>query len=467
MKGRWSGIEDVATFVRREFGEAVLGDVRLKARLQKIAEGMTCDPSRSIPQAMGDWAATKAAYRFFANPDVNREKVLEGHVQSTVRRLRGEEAVLVIEDTTSLNFSHHPATQGLGKIGAAKWPNQLEGALVHSALAVSMGSHRVLGLLDQQVILRKGHHPADETKVERHRRARESRKWMTSSRRVVQRVSGVAAAIFVFDREGDVFEGVEDLQQQGARFVIRASQNRRLETTGAGPAYLLDRIRGEPGRGQTTVSVQARGGRKERTADLTLRAGTYWISPPRIRAQKGQPREISVVYASEETAPTGVEPLEWVLLTSEPVEEVAQIVTVLQHYSARWKIEEWHKVLKTGCRLESRQLEKWERLEVLLAIFSVIAWRLLALRDAARGLDVPLCEEVLEEAERFLLRTLDRAGHDFTKASAYLRALARLGGFLDRRRDDEPGWITIWRGYSRMCDIRIGFELAESRRRSG
>lgn len=445
--------------MREEFGTAHLGDERLNRRLQAVAANLARDPGWSIPHASGGWPATKATYRFCDNESVTREKVMEAHVESTRGRVQEESVILVVEDTSFLNYTHHPKLEGVGKIGARKYPNQLKGVLLHTALAVTPETHRVLGVLDQEVIIREKYQKPGETAAQKRKRSRESEKWMSSARRVIGKLPTAERVIFVFDREGDIFEAIEELQDFGGRFVIRAALNRRIESDGKDRAYLFDTVRSEPILGIKEETIPAGGGRKERVATVSLRVGTYRLMPPKGRDRSGESRQVNVVSAVEEDPPEGVDPVAWLLLTSEPVSNREEALTVLSHYCGRWKIEEWFKALKTGCRIEQRQLEKWDRLEVLLGIYSVIAWRLLSLRDAARSDDTWPEEETLTSSQRTILKRMDTSLRSGDGPRAYLRAIAKLGGFLGRKRDGDPGWITLWRGFSRLRDIEVGYDL--------
>ena len=455
-------LSDLGAFSREEFGRSDLGDARLDRRLVAMVEKLAADPGMSIPKAMGDWGQAKAAYRFFDNDDVTREKVLDPHYGATGERLADFELVLVVQDSCYLNYTHHPGTEGLGNIGTKAQKNQLRGVLIHSSLAVAAGTHRVLGLLDQQVVVRENYQASREHWKKTRRRDRESQKWPLGARNVAGRGTRMDRLVFVFDREGDVFEAIEEIQDLGARFVIRANHNRLLKETGGKSAYLLDAIRKAPVVAHMPVKVSAGGGRPERTADVALRAGSYTIMPPCDRKRRGAARDVNVLWIVEEHPPKGVDALEWILLTSEPLKNGEAAMAVARHYCGRWKIEEWHKALKTGCKIEDRQLEDWGRLAVLLAIFSVIAWRLLVLRDAARaGEDCP--PDALSKEDRTILRKLSPSMPKGADARQYLRAIAKLGGFLGRKSDGEPGWITLWHGYTRLCDMRLGVRAAGRR----
>ncbi len=444
-------------FILEEFGGAQLGDERLDRRLRHVACDLARDPGKSIPGAAGSSAAAKAAYRFFSHGSVTRERVMQPHVESTIRRVLEEPVVLVVEDTTTLSYSHHPAAEGMGKIGARQGLDRMQGVLVHSALAVTVGRHEALGILDQEVIVRKGYQPPQESRRSRIKRPRESGKWMSCARRVLDRLKDPSRAIFVFDREGDVFEVLEGIQDLGGRFVIRASWNRLVRTADGKSGYALDEVRREAVMARMEVRLAPGGGRRERIARVCVRAGRYEVLPPRIQPGGRRSRRVHLVHVKEEDPPPGVEGLEWFLLTGEPIDTPEEAMRVVEHYRGRWKIEEWHKALKTGCRMEDRQLETWDRLEVLLGILSVMAWRLLALRDAAkRGARAP---DPLTETQRLILRKMDPGLGKKSCAQDYLVAIAKLGGFLARKSDGNPGWITLWRGWTRLRDVEVGFAL--------
>jgi hypothetical protein len=413
--------------------------------------------------AWGKSKSRKAAYRFFANDDVTREKVLDPHYAATVGRVAGLGAVLVVQDSCFLNYTHHPGTEGLGNIGSKGQKNQLRGVMLHSSLAVTPGTHRVMGLLDQQVVVREGYQAKDEkSKKMRRRGDRESEKWSRGARNVVGRLPEAGLLVFVFDREGDVFEAIEQIQDLGSRFVIRANHNRLLEAADGERAYLLDATQKRPVLTRMSVTVPAGSGRKERTADVALRAGQYAIRPPSDHKRRGDSRQVNLLWIVEEKPPKGVEALEWHLVTSEPLDTPEAAIAVARHYCGRWKIEEWHKALKTGCKMEERQLEDWDRLEILLALLSVIAWRLLVLRDAARA-EEACPPDALSDEDREILRKVQPKLHKNADAREYLRAVAKLGGFLARKSDGHPGWMTLWLGYARLCDMRLGFRAAGGR----
>lgn len=448
---------DTLAFVAREFAGASLGDERRRKRLVRVVLDLLEDPSRSIPKASGTWAGAKGAYRFFSNRHVTRESVMKAHWEQTAERIQSRESVLVVEDTTYLNFTHHPATKGLGKIGNRNAKKPLLGVVVHSALAVEVGTHRVLGLIDQEVIVREDYQPADESRAQLRERPRESDKWMTCARRAIERVGKAEGLIFTFDREGDIFDVLGEIQERGARYVIRATWNRRTEGSEGG--HLLDQIRAEPILGEMSLDLPAGSGQRARTVALELRAASYRILPP-PGCKSNEPLEIRIVCAQQKKPAEGETPLEWILLTSEEIGTVQNVEAVIQHYTGRWKIEEWHKALKTGCKIEERELEDWDRLDVLLGVLSIVAWRLLVVRDAARFGDASV-DDYLSGSEQAVLRGMDPKLPKTPSLRDYLRSIAKLGGFLARKRDGDPGWITLWQGFTRLRDLDRGFRLAQ------
>lgn len=249
--------------------------------------------------------------------------------------------------------------------------------------------------------------------------------------------------------------------------MIRGNYDRRVLSSKEGRAYLFQEIKKRPIGRHHEVYIPAGGGRQARTAQVNLRWDGFEVLPPKARDRKGESRKLNVVWIVEDNPPPDANPIEWYLLTNLVVQNESDALAVLENYCARWQIEEWHKGIKTGCRFEGRQLETWSRMEVLLAIFSVIAWRLLALRAAARSTVTRLPDDLLSETQIQLLHHLEPALMDCDDARSYLRSIAKLGGFLARKRDGDPGWITLWRGFARLRDLEMGFDFAKGPPRYG
>lgn len=437
--------------IAQEFAGVDLGDERLKHRCQKVAQAMGKNPDKSIPEACGDWASTQGAYRFFANEKVSREAVLDGHLGCTMERCAGRE-FLAIQDTTFLNFTHLAETEGLGPIGTAEG---LKGLVVHNTLAVELEHGDILGLLHQQVWAREGRKDPKETKKQRRLRERESQSWTRGVEAIRQ--YGLSEAIHVMDREGDIYEVLERLVDGKGRFVIRACGNRLLADSEE-KKYLLETVRNSSPIGQIAVDVPARPGQAKRQAQLTLRRVRVTVRPSNALGRKGADLPIQVVEVHEEHPPKGCSALCWVLLTTEPTETVEDCIRVIKIYSRRWKIEEFHMGLKTGCHTEERQFQSRERLEIFLGLASIISVMMLRLRDAARR---ELTGGVfLTQVQQRLLRDRYRDLGPQPTVREIMRAVARLGGFLARKGDGEPGWRTLWRGMYALLLMEHGYLCA-------
>lgn len=438
--------------VSQEFSEVDLGDERLEKRCLRLAAQLSAQPNKSVPQACGTWGDTKAAYRFFSNDRVTREKLLEPHVRQTVKRSNERVSIIAIQDTTYFTMGHQ-ATEGLGSIGGS---DEVPGFVAHSAMAVCCDKGEVLGLLHQEVWARGERKPKNERTVQRRCRPRESERWARGIEQIGQ--MGIKTKVLhVFDREGDIYEAIDLLDRTRQGFVIRASSNRRLS---GGQGYLFDKIRKTAELGQMGIEVSAKKGHPARKAELTVRAATLRIRPPLELHGKGRDIEVGIIQLCEITPPKSEEALEWLLLTSEAHATIEDCAQIARHYSKRWKIEEFHMGLKSGCQLEERQLQTRHRLEAFLGLANVIAVLLLRLRDAARSDQAPSAAHLLSPIQTKLLATrYPKIGDDPTTRDA-LRAIAQLGGFLARKGDGEPGWRTIWRGMQSLLLMEYGCIVA-------
>ncbi|MGX2039986.1 IS4 family transposase [Methylocaldum sp. MU1018] len=361
----------VAAWAREEFGQADLGDSRRTERLVHIATARGERPAASLPEGVEDPSALKGLYRFMANERVEREAVLTSDYRATAERCAREAVVLAVQDTTEVDYSHHPATEGLGLLGDERH----RGFLLHSTLAIT--PNRVpLGLLDQQVIYRRA-----EEYGKRHRRKqrpiaeKEIRKWLDS----LDRTRAVSAAylelllVSVGAREADVYDLFWRAEPWPHPMLIRACWNRGVIHE---ERYLWDFIEHPSVAGDYRVTVPRQGARREREATVTVRYGRVSLKPPVHRAREHLPAlPVDVILAREEDPPAGVEPLTWLLITTVAVTDLESALERIQWYTCRWGIEVYHKVLKSGCRIEDRQFDNARTLERYLAVDAVVAWR--------------------------------------------------------------------------------------------
>lgn len=444
-----------------QFAQVELGDRRRTRRAIRVAEQMARHPAGSIPEQAGDWAGTKASYRLFSEEDVTFEALCAQHWHLTRREAGEHERVLLVQDTSSLNFTRHHATRGLGPIG----DSQGRGFMVHSTLAVSpSGSGAVLGMAYQMVFCRQPT-PGEETRAERRRRDRESEVWRTSIRQVGPSPQG-SQWIYVCDRYADDFETFETCRDTGADFLIRVAQDRRA-AVGHEASQASDRLlvlaRSLPAAGGKTLWVRQRPTRQARWAKLLVSSSPVTVFPPWLALRESEPLFGWVVRVWESDPPTGEEPIEWVLLTTVPVANLEAALTIASWYSLRWLIEEYYKCLKTGCSAEKRQLTEAEGLRACIGVLAVVAVRLLQLKHQARvNPDRPAESCVPRGHVEVLAAYLKRPAEGWT-IREFWRGVARLGGFLARKSDGEPGWQTVWRGWQKLDLLTIGARLAESR----
>jgi hypothetical protein len=415
--------------------------------------------SASFPQQFAkDEAGLKGAYRFFANPEVTPEGILEGHIAATRERCRARGKVLSIQDTTDLIFKHQ--VEGAGRINQLP---KVRGLWVHTTLAVDAATHEVMGVLGQMVWARpdKPERKKKETAAQRKKRPRESQRWGEAAYRVSDVLAQVPPeerpqVVHVLDAEGDIFETLEALQALGDSFIIRVARNRLLASAQqqageeAEREYLLDKVASAPVRGHKLVQVPGRPGQLARQARLEIRACRVQVRPPRNRGRVGQPLELNVVLAREAQPPEGHKPLNWCLLTDEPIETLEQCLEVVRAYEGRWLVEELHMGFKSGCATETRRLQHGTRLTNFLALATVVAFGMLCLRDAARRPEPPPASQHLSEVQLQLLGDMCPELPPSPNAHEALRAMAMLGGFIGRKGDGEPGWRTLWRGWEKL-----------------
>lgn len=457
-------------WAQMNFGNCQLGDKRRTRRLVQVAADVASNPSASFPDQMKTWGDLKAAYNLFDCDDATFEAIARPHWELSRRRPAGR--YLVIGDTTELDFGIHRDLPGLGPTGnGSGW-----GFLLHNALMVGAQTKEVIGVAAATIHYRRQKKGKPSKKKEHSaaklKRSRESDVWGI----VIDQVGPPAEEvewIHVLDRGGDNFEVYCHLLQQRSGWVVRAAKLNRYVLAGPDEQrmQLSKYLPQLPLLGTYELSLRARPQQAARTAKLEVRVGAIRMPVPRhkspwVRKLDPKPIPMNVVYVVEVDPPAGVEPISWVLLTSLPVDTFDQAWTVIEYYEARWLVEEYHKALKTGCRVQDRQLKTAGRLEAMVGLMSVAAVRLLQLKSLARtSPEVPAQRvvprvwlQMLKAARKGLQRV-----HDLTVGQFY-REVAKLGGFLGRKGDGQPGWITIWRGWEKLNNFVHGATLASKLR---
>lgn len=464
--------EHPADWVEEEFGGVELYDDRLTKRLLTLGRDFFAHPQTSLPQACnGSGAKTQAAYRFFKNPRVNLPTLLRPHVEATVARVREHPVVLAVQDSTSLNYTAHPATTDLGPINTSK--DRGVGIWMHDTMAFTPEGVP-LGLLDVQCWTRD---PDDVGK--KHRRAslpieeKESMKWLRSYRAVAQAqaLCPDTRLVSTGDREADLYELFADAQNHpgGPQLLVRAERTRHRKVKDAqsvgnvDQVHLWHELERKPIAGHQEVYIPRRQGRQARTAKLAVRYAHVTLKPPRGKGLK--PVTLWAVSAKEVDYPRNVKRVEWMLLTTVTADTFERACERVGWYARRWGIEVYHRTVKSGCKIEDRRLGGADRLEACLAIDLVVAWRVYQLTQQGRETpDIP-CDVYLSEEEwvalhAYVTRTPPPAQPPSLRDA--VRMVAKLGGFLGRKRDGEPGTTTMWRGLERLADITAGYWLGRS-----
>jgi hypothetical protein len=435
-----------------------LPDPRLDLRLPRIVEGFAEHPEASCTEALGK-AGVKAAYRFWNNDRIHAEEVLASHAEQTAQRSMQYPVVLVAQDTTEINLTSHPATQGMGYLGSP----HCRGLLLHSLLAISP-TGVPLGVARQFTWVR----PLTQL-GKRHRRRKaalkekESQRWLDGLTATAERFSQHPHVVLMGDRESDLFDLFAMPRPGNLDLLVRVCrEKRRVEHR---TRYLDKALQSEPVRGHVQIEIPARPNRQARTAKMAVR----WLSLE-VHAPGHGPKRPSVrlnfILVEEFKPPQGEKPVRWLLATTLPVDRLEDALQCVQWYAYRWTIERFHFVLKSGCKIEERQLETVEAMERAIPVFSIVAWRLLWLTLQARETPDAPCTVILEEFEwKALCATVHARTRQLRVKPPTLREavrmIAQLGGFLGRKCDGEPGPQTLWRGLRRLHDLAQGWLAAQ------
>jgi hypothetical protein len=405
---------------------------------------------------MHTWKETKALYRLLDEPDVTFAALMQPHFQQTREQATSAPVVLLVQDTTDIDLSHRRKISGVGQIGNERG----RGFFVQTVLAVRPGTREVLGCMAQEPFVRV---PAPEGEQRYQRRKREEREtdvWM----RQVQTIGTPESAsmwVHVGDRGADMFPFFQACRSTQTQFLVRAAQNRRVQESEEEITYSLTQARAFPSQASRVLELPARHGHQKRSAQLQLAFGQMTLLPPRHepRASK-EPLTVWVIRVWEEEAPEGEEPLEWVLLTSVPTTTIEQAWERVDWYGHRWLDEDYHQCLKSGCRIEQRQLQTVDGLMRLLGLVSPLAVRLLQVRACAREDPERPANAVIEPLMLAVLA--ERTGQSplSMTVGTFWTEVARLGGYLARSHDGPPGWRTIWKGWLSLQSLLEGVHLA-------
>jgi hypothetical protein len=461
------------------------GNKRLKHRFKKVLDTMSQKPSLKFPAGCNGRAEVKAAYRFVDNEHVTFHSVLNPHHDATLARTREQTVVLIPQDTTELDLTRpNEIMVGAGPLN----DSSRVGFYDHASLAMTP-ERLPLGLVDAKVWARdfeEFEKDAAQKRAERKAKPiedKESIRWIEGYRaacQVAQEASGTLI-VSLADSEGDIFEYLMEAQTvEGVRkasFIIRACQNRAVVASDeagspALPHLLREQVAGTPVLAHRTLEIRAREPksnddrkrkqpREARTAVVVIRAARLTLRGPDRPGGKLPDLEVNVVLVSELNPPTGVEPIEWILLTDLPIETVANVLTIIDYYMCRWQIEIYFRILKSGCKVEESQLERAERFEPYLALCMIVAWRIMYVMMLGRECpDLP-CDVAFDEDEwRAVYATVKQEPPpaEPPPMKTMVGLIASLGGWLGRACDGEPGPKAMWVGMQRMTDLTLGWQ---------
>lgn len=465
-------------WAENEFGGALLGDARLSKRLVNVAKEIAENPTRTYSGvAKGDWAKVKAYYRMIDQPEesaVNMANILAPHRERTVRRMMGQRTVLCIQDGSDLNYTNLNKCEGLGELVANQTGAKRRGLYLHSTLAVTPNG-LPLGVLRSQCIAPEGksqeeQRPAYAIPIEE----KKTFSWIDHHRDLVSLSAGLPQTrlVHVCDREADFFEMFnEQRQNSSVDLLVRAKHNRNITE---GPLKLFEAVRKAPVSSVVQVHIprksarpkkskqKASPARSERMAELTIRSMHVSLPPAHYQSGKA-PIELWIVHGLEENPPDNAQPVEWFLLTTIKITSGEKAEQCLRWYVLRWRIEDWHRVLKSGCRIEELQHKTTERLRRAIAINLVIAWRIMLMTLMGREApDLP-AEVLFSDIELKTLRAYAKKKRlkQPVLLNDAVRLVAKLGGYLGRKNDPPPGHQIIWLGYMVLQPMCMGFALQE------
>jgi hypothetical protein len=460
---------DSVLWSKEVFGGCELGDPRRKRRLLDLSTRLADDPSGSISRVCkDDSAAREGSYKLIENRAVRPEEIFEGVYLHTVQQAKSCKLVLAVQDTTTVSFSHSIG-EDLRENGSAA------GFQVHSTLLIDGESKEPIGLIDQNRWLRepKEKRPGKDARRNRTFENKESFKWAAAFQETKNRLKDMSKVVTVCDREADIFDFLQMQLRDNCRFVVRLTRDRALQDQAG---YLFEAIKKFPKLGERKVRISQRGAqkasgsqsarpaRKKRIAATQLAVGTITLKVPRHGLSKNlEPIVINIVSVRETRAPKDETPISWMLLTTEPVSTLEQANKVVDIYACRWLVEEFHKVWKTGCKIEERRLQTLENVERMMAITAPIAVRIFQLKSLGEERPERPCSIVLSVTEwQYLWMIIEKTKCPSTPPSsrwAY-RSLGKLAGWSDSKRTGRVGWQTLWLGWEKLHNQLLGWQAA-------
>lgn len=448
---------DLQHWAEEQFGTARLGRADRTERLVQAAAVIAAHPEASFPEIF-NWNDVRGFYRLCNRDEATLNAIQSPHWRLTRQAMTQQPLVLILHDTSHLDYTTHRKLEGIGPIGDGHG----QGLLQHNSLAIVPAPRQILGLAYQQLRVRKPA-PPGESSYQRKRRERESELW-TDGIQAAGPAPADSCWVDVADRGGDDYLALAAARQLGHHFLFRVQHNRTvfLSEQCDQSAYLLDFARSLPSQGSEALDIPGRGGRPPRVARLHLAAAAVWVPPPKGTRRPSEHLVLAawVVRIWESNPPPTVkEPVEWVLLCSLPTRTLAEIKDRRDWYSCRWLVEMFHDIEKNCCLEEARRFLTADGMAASLAILSVVAVRVLQLRCALENQPEAPAEQIATKIEIQLVRQWIKQVRGQLTVREFVRGVAGLGGFLGRKCDGEPGIHTLWRGCQRLQDLVLGYQL--------
>jgi len=464
------------SWVEQEFTSADLGDKRLNERLNSVMSEISDNPQTSVKSAFQGWKEVIGAYRFFNNKKVTVDSILQPHRDATLDRIKQHERVLLVQDTSELDYTKKEKLQGKGPLSVLS----RTGFFAHNHFVVTPEG-LALGVWDTDIYARdEKDHGKSKTRKQRPIEEKESNRWLEGYRQACDLAESApeTKVISCTDREGDIYEIFEEWHQRKengettAELLIRLRQDRVIvKEQEESERKILAKLELEPVFGTVTLNVKKKtqykkdkkgDSRKQvrsaRNAILEIRATDVVLVPPYRPDRKLSKVSIHVVIAKEKKPPNGEDPICWVLLTTLKSNDFEGNLEILQLYAKRWEIECFHRVLKTGCKIEELQLKEDERIKPAVALYMIVAWRVMYVMKLGRECpDLP-CDVIFDEAEWKAISVVvhgRQALENTPSLGEFILTVAKYGGFLARKGDGHPGAQAIWQGMTKVMDFAV------------
>lgn len=457
-------------WIEDEFKFINFGDFRLIKRFKTIIKQLMANAQKNISSAFQDWSSIKGCYRFLGNEKTETNLILNEHIDRTVERINSHKGtILILHDTTYFDYRNRLKTSDLDRVAKGKrGENGSSGLILHNSLAIT-DTGNPLGLLRQKFVKREKINPKPRKKkrglvhklpVEK----KESYRWIESIKKIQELNFTQNNIIHITDREGDFYELYKECMQHNAQFIIRASHNRSINKKKRREPpkdKMFDYFESLPVKGKVNTEIQVNKDKKHRKAELFISFGQYTLPAPPDRTINKNGNQLphlplSGVLIQERNPPVNEEALKWLLVTNLPIKTLSEAIEKMKWYIQRWNVELFHKILKSGCAVESAQLRTRNRLIKYITIKSIIAWRIFWLSRSFKNNEELDCNMILTKLEQTILFKRFNNGKEPKKVISSSKAyiwIAKLGGYIGRKSDPPPGMISIWRGWSRLMEL--------------